>query len=276
MTKEGTGNKAAGKCDGCAGRSMCVQGSPGIVTWAALITGFAPLTRSIVLCEFVTGLPPILGQHTEKTNVRELDLDSARAERQLNNKLKKEATEKGKEYKVTKLRRMVEMDEYDLIHWRRSLEEREALIRDISVRTALNLPLEEPGRYVDESVLGKDRYDPTSPMYRYDYWGEPKNSEKSKQERMTEDHNRSIVGKGAVWYEMSYEEAIKQQMDREAHGKEVPKENVEEAEENNEDEDDDLDFDYSILGSSNSTSSNKPLVNGTESPGVSDEGMFED
>lgn len=47
-------------------------------------------------------------------------------------KLKKEANERGEEFKLPKLRRMIEMDEYDLMHWRRSLEEREALIRDIS------------------------------------------------------------------------------------------------------------------------------------------------
>lgn len=46
------------------------------------------------------------------------------------NRLKKEARERGEEYKVTKLRRNLEMDEYDFIHWRRSLEEREALLRD--------------------------------------------------------------------------------------------------------------------------------------------------
>lgn len=51
---------------------------------------------------------------------------------QLNNKLKKEAKERGEEYKVTKLRRNIEMDEYDFLHWRRSVEEREALLRDIS------------------------------------------------------------------------------------------------------------------------------------------------
>ncbi|XP_010927645.1 protein PLASTID TRANSCRIPTIONALLY ACTIVE 10 isoform X1 [Elaeis guineensis] len=205
------------------------------------------------------------------TNVEELDLDAARAERQLHNRLKKEAKERGEEYKIPKLRRNVEMDEYDLMHWRRSLEEREALIRDISCRKALGLPLEEPGRYVDDKrVWGQDRYDPSDPLYRYDYWGEPKNSEKSKQERMTEDHNQSIVGKGMVWYEMLYEEAIKQKMHREAQTKTTPEETEE-----NEDEDDDIDFDYSIFGSSNSYSTNKPLVNGTESPSMSDEGMFE-
>lgn len=47
-------------------------------------------------------------------------------------KLRKEALERGEKYKIYKFRRNVEMDEYDLIHWRRSFEEREALIRDIS------------------------------------------------------------------------------------------------------------------------------------------------
>ena len=51
---------------------------------------------------------------------------------QYHNKLRKEAKERGEEYKIYKLRRNIEMDEYDLIHWRRSFEEREALIRDIS------------------------------------------------------------------------------------------------------------------------------------------------
>jgi hypothetical protein len=50
---------------------------------------------------------------------------------QLIKKLKKEAEERGEEYKVEKLRRNKEMDEYDLMQWRRSFEEREALIRDI-------------------------------------------------------------------------------------------------------------------------------------------------
>lgn len=93
---------------------------------------------------------------------------------------------------------------------------------------------------------------------------------------MTEDHNKSIVARGNVWYEMSYEEAIKQREHREAQMKIMPKE-IEENEEEvvDDDDDDDLDFDYSILGSSNSNSTNKPLVNGTESPRLSDEGMFE-
>lgn len=50
---------------------------------------------------------------------------------QMIKKLKKEAEERGEEYKVGKLRRNKEMDEYDLMQWCRSFEEREALIRDI-------------------------------------------------------------------------------------------------------------------------------------------------
>lgn len=141
-------------------------------------------------------------------------------------------------------------------------------------RRAVGLPLEEPGRYDTNSAFWKDKYDPTNPLYRHDYWGEPKNSEKTRQQRMTEDHNRSIVGNGTVWYEMSYEETIKQRMRREARMKKMPpKEDAEEEEE----EEDDLDFDYSIFSNSNNNSSSpdKPLVNGTESPRMSDEGVLE-
>ncbi|GER31987.1 plastid RNA-binding protein, partial [Striga asiatica] len=124
----------------------------------------------------------LLPRITLKTSVKELDLVAAHAERQVHIKLWKEAAERGEEYKITKLRRNEEMDEYDFIHWRRSFEEREALLRDISW-------------YVDPSYFGKDEYDQDNPLYRYDYWGEPKNSEKSKQDRMMDAHNKSIVGK---------------------------------------------------------------------------------
>lgn len=218
-----------------------------------------------------------------KTNRRELDMDAARAERQLNNQLMREAKERGEEFKVSKLRRNNEMDDYDFIHWRRSYEEREALLRDISCRQALGLPLEEPGRYVDDSYFGKDRYDPSNNLYRYDYWGEPKNSEKSKQDRATEAHNKSIVGKGTVWYEMSYEDCIKQREQREARAKAKGVTLRDSADEDddvdNEDEDDDDsdddDFDYSILGNPIVNSSNQPVVNGTESSRLSDDDMFE-
>ncbi|KAM6594586.1 hypothetical protein CsatA_002289 [Cannabis sativa] len=214
---------------------------------------------------------------TLKTSVKELDLEAAFAERQLRNKQKMEAEERGEEYKVTNMRRNDEMDEYDLLHWRRSFEEREALIRDMSCRRALGLPLEEPGRYVEASYFGKDQYDPDSALYRYDYWGEPKNSEKSKQERMTDAHNKSIVGKGNVWYEMSYDECIKQKTEREAKGIKPRVVNDEDSDgSQDDDDDDDDDFDFSILSEYSLEMANQPHVNGTESSKVSEEGMFED
>lgn len=209
-----------------------------------------------------------------KTSVKELDLESAFAERQLHNKLEKEAEERGEDYKVAKLRRNIEMDEYDFIHWRRSFEEREALLRDISCRQALGLPLQEPGRYVDPSILGKDQYDPSNPLYRYDYWGEPKNSEKTKQERMTDAHNKSIVGKGNVWYEMSYEDAMEEMKHREPYLKDNAGSKSDEEAELDDDSDDD--FDYSILSDSSAEYASQPHVNGTQSSSISDEGMFED
>ncbi|XP_061359783.1 protein PLASTID TRANSCRIPTIONALLY ACTIVE 10 [Gastrolobium bilobum] len=217
-----------------------------------------------------------------KTSVKELDLEAALAEREFHKKLWEEAKDRGEEYKVTKLRRNIEMDEYDFMHWRRSFEEREALIRDISCRKALGIPLEEPGRYVDANIIGKGQYDPTSPLYRYDYWGEPKNSEKSKQERMTDAHNKSIVGKGTVWYEMSYEDCIKQQMKREAeskgqHGKQVNDKGTKEGQGAEEEEDDDDDdYVFSILENLGKNFSDELHVNGTESSRMSDEGIFED
>lgn len=136
---------------------------------------------------------------------------------------------------------------------------------------------------MDASYFGKDQYDPSSPLYRYDYWGEPKNSEKSKQERITDMHNKSIVGKGTVWYGMSYEECIRQQMRREAESraqqnKEADEEDTERGQgAEDEDDDDEDDFDFSILSSLGSNFSDDPLrVNGTESSRMSDEGMFED
>lgn len=160
----------------------------------------------------------------------------------------------------------------------------------ICSRKALGLPLEEPGRYVDASYFGKGKYDPSSPLYRYDYWGEPKNSEKSRRERRTDTHNKAIVGKGTVWYEMSYEDCIKQQMRREAQsmaqqGKQVKDEDtkqVQGAEDEDEDDDDDDDdeddddFDFSILSRLGSNGSDQVHVNGTESSSMSDETMFED
>lgn len=93
---------------------------------------------------------------------------------------------------------------------------------------------------------------------------------------MTDAHNKSIVGKGTVWYEMSYEDAIKQQMEREKLGIKPKQYDEDDSDEEDDDDDDDDDFDYSILGSPSATVSNQPRVNGTESSRLSDEGMFED
>lgn len=40
---------------------------------------------------------------------------------------------RGEGYKIDKLRRNIEMDEYDVLYWCRFLEEREVLFRDISL-----------------------------------------------------------------------------------------------------------------------------------------------
>lgn len=147
----------------------------------------------------------------------------------------------------------------------------------LNSRKTLGLPLEEPGRYEDANYFGKDQYDPTNPLYRHDYWGEPKNSEKSKQERLTDAHNKSIVGKGNVWYEMSYEDCIKERKERENKGiktKIVDDEELNRIPDVDDDEDDD--FDFSILQDYITESSSQPHVNGTESSRMSDEGMFVD
>ncbi|RLN22156.1 protein PLASTID TRANSCRIPTIONALLY ACTIVE 10 [Panicum miliaceum] len=178
-------------------------------------------------------------------NIKELDLDAARAERQLIKKLKKEAEERGEQYKVGKLRRNREMDEYDLMQWRRSFEEREALIRDICCRKALGLPIEEPGRYdVDEAeVYGKDYYDPEKPMYRYDYWGEPKNTEKTRLERDVERHNQQIVGDAKKWCEMSYDDYIRKKLRLEAAEARERQRKASEPQEEEEEYDDGMDMD---------------------------------
>ncbi|MED6108701.1 Protein PLASTID TRANSCRIPTIONALLY ACTIVE 10 [Stylosanthes scabra] len=227
----------------------------------------------------------MLPKTTLKVSVKELDLEAAFAEREHHKKQFEEAKARGEEYEVSKLRRHHEMDEYDAMHWRRSFEEREALLRDISCRKALGLPLEEPGRYVDASHFGKDQYDPESPLYRYDYWGEPKNSEKSRLERIADQHNKSIIGKGNVWYEMSYEDCIKQQEVRKAQAKKqkedeqkrnADKKQDQGADDEDEDYDSDDDFDFSLLRNLDSNISEQIHVNGTESFKMSDEGMFEE
>ncbi|CAO1942686.1 unnamed protein product [Urochloa humidicola] len=187
----------------------------------------------------------LLKKKVVNVNIKELDLDAARAERQLIKKLKKEAEERGEEYKVDKLRRNKEMDEYDLMQWRRSFEEREALIRDICCRKALGLPIEEPGRYdVDETeVYGKDYYDPEKPMYRYDYWGEPKNTEKTRLERDVERHNQQVVGDAKKWCEMSYDDYIRKKLELEAAEARERQRKASEPQEEEDEYDDGMDLD---------------------------------
>ncbi|KAF8755813.1 hypothetical protein HU200_011285 [Digitaria exilis] len=187
----------------------------------------------------------LLKKKVVNVSIKELDLDAARAERQMIKKLKKEAEERGEEYKVGKLRRNKEMDEYDLMQWRRSYEEREALIRDICCRKALGLPIEEPGRYdVDETeVFGKDYYDPEKPMYRYDYWGEPKNTEKTRLERDVERHNQQIVGDAKKWCEMSYDDYIRKKLQIEAAEARERQRKASEPQDEEEEYDDGMDLD---------------------------------
>jgi len=42
-------------------------------------------------------------------------------------------------------------------------------------RKELGIPIEEPGRYADKSLWGKNPYDPNDPRWRHDYWGDPTN-----------------------------------------------------------------------------------------------------
>ncbi|XP_058192308.1 protein PLASTID TRANSCRIPTIONALLY ACTIVE 10 [Rhododendron vialii] len=217
-----------------------------------------------------------------KISVKELDLEAALEERKFHNKLREEAKERGEKYRVTKLRRNIEMDEYDFVHWRRSLEEREALIRDNSSRQALGLPLEEPGRFVDPSFFGsfgRDEYDPSNPVYRYDYWGEPKNTEKSRQKRLADAYTKSVVGKGKVWYRMSVEDFAKQQRlwEAQSKGKVTQEEDDgEESDQDDEDEYEDDDYLYSILSDPKTSIPDQPIVvNGTESTIFIDNRMYD-
>ncbi|KAH9315197.1 hypothetical protein KI387_023824, partial [Taxus chinensis] len=111
------------------------------------------------------------------TDEKDLDLDAARAERKIISQLKEESKAQGKSFVRPKLHREKQMDEFDAMHKHRLIEEREALIRDISCRRELGLPLEEPGRYADDD-LWSNIYTTWNHKYRSDYWGDPNNIEK--------------------------------------------------------------------------------------------------
>ncbi|KAH7857262.1 hypothetical protein Vadar_010669 [Vaccinium darrowii] len=150
----------------------------------------------------------------------------------------------------------------------------------------LGLPLEEPGRFVDASYFGslvKDEYDPSNPVYRYDYWGEPKNTEKSRQQRMADAHTKSFVGKGTVWYQMSIEEYAKQQRElyAQSNGKATQtKYDGDDSEEENQDDEDECEDDeyiYSILSDPSTNIPDQPIVvDGTQSAVFADERTYED
>lgn len=108
------------------------------------------------------------------TDEKDLEIDAAREERKVINRLQEEAKAQGTRFVHPKLRRQKQMDELDEMHKRRSIEQREALIRDNICRLELGLPIEEPGKYVDDSFWGKNRYDPRKARCRSDYWGNPK------------------------------------------------------------------------------------------------------
>jgi hypothetical protein len=97
---------------------------------------------------------------------------------------------------------------------------------------------------VDETeVYGKDHYDPEKPMYRYDYWGEPKNTEKTKLERDVERHNQQVVGDAKKWCEMSYDDYVRKKLRLEAAEARERRRKAAEAQEDEQEYDDGMDLD---------------------------------
>jgi hypothetical protein len=97
---------------------------------------------------------------------------------------------------------------------------------------------------VDETeVYGKDYYDPSKPMYRYDYWGEPKNTEKTKLEREVELHNQQVIGDAKKWGEMSYDDYVQQKVRMEAAEARERQRKASEPQEEDEKYEDEMDLD---------------------------------
>ncbi|KAJ3678133.1 hypothetical protein LUZ60_001936 [Juncus effusus] len=213
-------------------------------------------------------------------DINDLDLDAARAERQRNKRLEKEAEERGEKFKILNMRRNKEMDEYDYLHWKRSKEEREALIRDISNRLAVGLPVEEPGKYIDDPKFWGKEFDKANPVYRADYWGNPDPSVRSTKEYLVKEHNREILGEKAVkWNEVDYSKLLRYRKWKEVKEDKERRERVrrgekEEKEEEGKEEgeyDDGIDFDYRVLGrpgregERGRVGRGRPVVNGNRS-----------
>lgn len=106
----------------------------------------------------------------------ELDMEGARKERQAINKAREEAQSRGEKFKFPKLKRDLYMEELDLMHLQRYLDENEALERDKICRLEFGLPFEEPGRYADHTFWGQ-QYNPREKRWRHDYIGEVKSKE---------------------------------------------------------------------------------------------------
>ncbi|KAH7443453.1 hypothetical protein KP509_02G035300 [Ceratopteris richardii] len=116
----------------------------------------------------------------------ELDMDSARKEREENNKIRAEifASGEGESYVRPKLQRTKYIEQLDIMNWQRYLDQFEAVQRDRINRLELGLPLEEPGRYADDSFFGENQYNPREKRWRHDYLGDVlKSKDESRQQR---------------------------------------------------------------------------------------------
>lgn len=109
------------------------------------------------------------------TNPEDLNLERARAEREEIKRLMLVAESKGEEFVHPPFQFEKRVAELNSMHNQRSQEEAEALLRDVAARKELGLPIEEPGRYADKTLWGKNPYDPNDPRWRHDYWGDPTN-----------------------------------------------------------------------------------------------------
>eukprot|EP00250_Pteridium_aquilinum_P018344 c24042_g1_i1 orf=105-2234(+) len=114
----------------------------------------------------------------------ELDMDAARKEREAIKKAREEAKAKGKPFESPKLRRTVYIEELDIMNWQRYLDEHEAVQRDKVNRLEFGMPLEEPGKYADDSFFGENKYNPREKRWRHDYVGDvSKSKDDGKQQR---------------------------------------------------------------------------------------------
>ncbi|KAJ7536688.1 hypothetical protein O6H91_12G077800 [Diphasiastrum complanatum] len=119
-----------------------------------------------------------------KVDEKDLDLETARAERQTIKKMWEEANARGEKFVVPRLRKEIWMDELNDMHRRRARAELAAHQHDIICRIEFGLPIEEPGKYVDNPYT-RDVYDPRDIVWRKDYLGDlsKRKSRRDKQSR---------------------------------------------------------------------------------------------